>query len=130
MLSKHGIQMEPGPIKLGSGGSAANGGGSGSGTEGDEIKYVKLAAEAGNSELAIAAAAAVAAAAAAGNGKGSRHDDGGDGMTDSSDAKFSVDALMVKQEEIEPVNSQSTMYQNFKNLFLDYALKNVPAQMQ
>uniref|UniRef100_A0A182HNU6 C2H2-type domain-containing protein n=1 Tax=Anopheles arabiensis TaxID=7173 RepID=A0A182HNU6_ANOAR len=135
MLSKHGIQMEPGPMKPGSGGSGANGGGSGSGTEGDgsEMKYVKLAAEAGNGELATIAAAAAAAAAAAntkggkGGGKGSR---AGTGAEDSADEKFSmVDTLMVKQEEIEPVSSQTMMYQNFKNLFFDYALKNVPAPM-
>uniref|UniRef100_A0A182Q856 C2H2-type domain-containing protein n=1 Tax=Anopheles farauti TaxID=69004 RepID=A0A182Q856_9DIPT len=133
MLSKHGIQMEPGPMKPGSGGSAANGGGSGSGTEGDELNYAKLAAEAGNGELATMAAAAAAAAAASvaptgkSRGKGGR---GGNGTKEDADEKFSVNALMVKQEEIETVGPQSTVFQNFKTLFYDYALKNVPAQMQ
>uniref|UniRef100_A0A4Y0BLF2 BTB domain-containing protein n=1 Tax=Anopheles funestus TaxID=62324 RepID=A0A4Y0BLF2_ANOFN len=132
MLSKHGIQMEPGPMKPG--GSAANGsGGSGSGTEGGgEVKYSKREADHsdGASDLATMAAVAAAAASATtkGKGKGNRI---GNGTTDSLDEKFSVDTLMVKQEEIEPVSSsQSMMYQNFKNLFFDYALKNVPAQMQ
>lgn len=46
------------------------------------------------------------------------------------DNKFSVDALMMKQEMIEQVTSQSSLLQNFKTLFFDYALKNVPTQLQ
>ncbi|XP_021699977.1 longitudinals lacking protein, isoforms H/M/V isoform X5 [Aedes aegypti] len=45
------------------------------------------------------------------------------------DNKFSVDALMMKQEMIEQVTSQSSLLQNFKTLFFDYALKNVPTQL-
>ncbi|XP_062544942.1 longitudinals lacking protein, isoforms A/B/D/L isoform X8 [Armigeres subalbatus] len=46
------------------------------------------------------------------------------------DNKFSVEALMMKQEMIDQVTSQSSLLQNFKTLFFDYALKNVPTQLQ
>lgn len=46
------------------------------------------------------------------------------------DNKFSVDALMMKQEVIDQVTSQSSLLQNFKTLFFDYALKNGPTQLQ
>uniref|UniRef100_A0A182WMF4 C2H2-type domain-containing protein n=1 Tax=Anopheles minimus TaxID=112268 RepID=A0A182WMF4_9DIPT len=126
MLSKHGIQMEPGPMKPGS--SATNG--SGSGTEGGgEVKSSKRGSDTSDGNN-LATMAAVAAATV--KGKGGKGGLVGNGTTDdSNDEKFSVNTLMVKQEVLEPVSSsQSMMYQNFKNLFFDYALKNVPAQMQ
>lgn len=46
------------------------------------------------------------------------------------DNKFSVDALMMKQEVMDQVTSQSSLLHNFKALFFDYALKNVPTQLQ
>lgn len=47
-----------------------------------------------------------------------------------TDNKFSVDALMMKQEVIDQVTSHSSLLQNFKTLLFDYALKNVPPQLQ
>lgn len=47
-----------------------------------------------------------------------------------ADNKFSVDALMMKQEVIDQVTSHSSLLQNFKTLLFDYALKNVPPQLQ
>uniref|UniRef100_A0A182M9G8 C2H2-type domain-containing protein n=1 Tax=Anopheles culicifacies TaxID=139723 RepID=A0A182M9G8_9DIPT len=133
MLSKHGIQMEPGPMKPGGGGSGGSGAnGSGSGTEGGgDLKPTKRESDNTSDANDLATMAAVAVAAAA-KGKGGKGGLVGNGTTDDSiDEKFSVNTLMVKQEVLEPVSSsQSMMYQNFKNLFFDYALKNVPAQMQ